>query len=85
MWRIHTLSVCFGCCREQLLQVLSTLPEREQEVLSMRFGLEAGYSLTPEAVGRRLKVTGQRIRQIEAKALQAAAVPVAQHAAKGLS
>ena len=60
----------FRLLQEQLLQVLSTLPEREQEVLSMRFGLEAGYSLTPEAVGRRFKVTGQRIRQIEAKALR---------------
>ena len=61
----------FRLLQEQLLQVLSTLPEREQDVLSMRFGLEAGYSLTPEAVGRRrFKVTGQRIRQIEAKALR---------------
>jgi len=56
--------------QEQLLHVLSTLPEREQEVLRMRFGLEDGYSLTPEAVGRRFKVTGQRIRQIETKALR---------------
>ena len=56
--------------QEQLQQVLSTLPEREQEVLKMRFGLEDGYSLTLEEVGLCFNVTRERIRQIEAKALR---------------
>ncbi len=56
--------------QEQLKQVLSTLPAREQEVLKMRFGLEDGYSLTLEEVGLYFNVTRERIRQIEAKALR---------------
>ena len=56
--------------QEQLRQVLSTLPEREQEVIKMRFGLEDGYSLTLEEVGLYFNVTRERIRQIEAKALK---------------
>jgi RNA polymerase primary sigma factor len=56
--------------QEQLKQVLSTLPPREQEVLKMRFGLEDGYSLTLEEVGLYFNVTRERIRQIEAKALR---------------
>ena len=56
--------------QEQLRQVLSTLPPREQEVLKMRFGLDDGYSLTLEEVGLYFNVTRERIRQIEAKALR---------------
>lgn len=56
--------------QEQLQQVLSTLPPREQEVLKMRFGLDDGYSLTLEEVGLYFNVTRERIRQIEAKALR---------------
>lgn len=56
--------------QEQLRQVLNTLPEREQEVLKMRFGLDDGYSLTLEEVGLYFNVTRERIRQIEAKALR---------------
>lgn len=56
--------------QEQLREVLSTLPSREQEVLKMRFGLEDGYSLTLEEVGLYFNVTRERIRQIEAKALR---------------
>ena len=56
--------------QEQLSNVLSTLPPREQEVLKMRFGLEDGYSLTLEEVGLYFNVTRERIRQIEAKALR---------------
>ena len=55
---------------EQVSTVLATLPEREQEVLKMRFGLEDGYSLTLEEVGLYFDVTRERIRQIEAKALR---------------
>jgi RNA polymerase primary sigma factor len=60
----------FTLLQEQLRDVLSTLPEREQEVLKMRFGLEDGYSLTLEEVGLYFNVTRERIRQIEAKALR---------------
>ncbi len=56
--------------QEQLSKVLNTLPNREQEVLKMRFGLEDGYSLTLEEVGLYFNVTRERIRQIEAKALR---------------
>lgn len=60
----------FKILQEQLSEVLSTLPPREQEVLRMRFGLEDGYSLTLEEVGLYFNVTRERIRQIEAKALR---------------
>lgn len=60
----------FTLLQEQLGDVLATLPEREQEVLRMRFGLEDGYSLTLEEVGLYFNVTRERIRQIEAKALR---------------
>jgi RNA polymerase primary sigma factor len=60
----------FKLLQEQLKEVLSTLPAREQEVLKMRFGLEDGYSLTLEEVGLYFNVTRERIRQIEAKALR---------------
>ena len=60
----------FTLLQEQLRGVLSSLPEREQEVLKMRFGLEDGYSLTLEEVGLYFNVTRERIRQIEAKALR---------------
>ena len=60
----------FKVLQEQLGDVLSTLPAREQEVLKMRFGLDDGYSLTLEEVGLCFNVTRERIRQIEAKALR---------------
>jgi RNA polymerase primary sigma factor len=50
--------------------VLSTLTEREQQVLNLRFGLADGYSRTLEEVGKQFNVTRERIRQIEAKALR---------------
>jgi len=56
--------------QEEVAEVLATLPPREQEVLKMRFGLGDGYSLTLEEVGLLFKVTRERIRQIEAKALR---------------
>jgi RNA polymerase primary sigma factor len=56
--------------KEHIRSVLSTLPQREQDVLTMRFGLEDGYSLTLEEVGLYFNVTRERIRQIEAKALR---------------
>ena len=56
--------------REQLEKVMDTLSEREQKVLSLRFGLEDGKPHTLEEVGREFQVTRERIRQIEAKALR---------------
>ena len=52
------------------IDVLDTLTERERRVLSLRFGLVDGYSRTLEEVGKQFKVTRERIRQIEAKALR---------------
>jgi len=56
--------------REQLEAVLDTLTERERDVLKLRFGLDDGYQRTLEEVGHTFKVTRERIRQIEAKALK---------------
>ena len=60
----------FTLLKEQLEEVLSTLTEREQKVLILRFGLEDGRSRTLEEVGKEFNVTRERIRQIEAKALR---------------
>jgi len=60
----------FTLLKEQLSEVLSTLTEREQKVLILRFGLEDGRSRTLEEVGKEFNVTRERIRQIEAKALR---------------
>ena len=56
--------------KEQLVEVLGTLTEREQKVLKLRFGLEDGRARTLEEVGKKFDVTRERIRQIEAKALR---------------
>ena len=56
--------------KEKIGDVLETLTEREQEVLTLRFGLVDGYPRTLEEVGRKFNVTRERIRQIEAKALR---------------
>ena len=56
--------------KERLQEVLSTLTDRERQVLDFRFGLTDGYSRTLEEVGKQFNVTRERIRQIEAKALR---------------
>ncbi|MDW8348691.1 MAG: RNA polymerase sigma factor RpoD [Verrucomicrobiae bacterium] len=56
--------------KEKIAQVLETLTPREREVIEQRFGLKDGYSRTLEEVGRQFRVTRERIRQIEAKALR---------------
>ena len=56
--------------REQLMEVLDTLTEREKKVLILRYGLDGGRSYTLEEVGEKFHVTRERIRQIEAKALR---------------
>ncbi len=60
----------YSLLKDRLKDVLDTLTEREQEVLTLRFGLADGYSRTLEEVGRKFNVTRERIRQIEAKALR---------------
>lgn len=60
----------FTLLKEQLEEVLGTLSEREQKVLTLRFGLEDGRARTLEEVGKEFNVTRERIRQIEAKALR---------------
>ena len=63
-------AAAFSLLKEQLVEVLSTLTEREQKVLRLRFGLDDGRARTLEEVGREFQVTRERIRQIEAKALR---------------
>ncbi len=63
-------AAAFTLLKEQLDDVLSTLTDREQKVLRLRFGLEDGRARTLEEVGKEFKVTRERIRQIEAKALR---------------
>jgi RNA polymerase primary sigma factor len=60
----------YALLKEKIRDVLDTLTDREQRVLEQRFGLIDGYSRTLEEVGRQFKVTRERIRQIEAKALR---------------
>lgn len=60
----------YSILREQIEEVLSTLTEREQQVLRLRFGLDDGHSRTLEEVGKIFHVTRERIRQIEAKAIR---------------
>jgi len=60
----------FSLLREQLMDVLDTLTPREKKVLELRFGLADGRTRTLEEVGKEFKVTRERIRQIEAKALR---------------
>ncbi|MCI8659349.1 MAG: RNA polymerase sigma factor RpoD [Lachnospiraceae bacterium] len=60
----------FTLLREQLMEALKTLTDREQKVLRLRFGLDDGRPRTLEEVGREFQVTRERIRQIEAKALR---------------
>ncbi|MDR2487475.1 MAG: RNA polymerase sigma factor RpoD [Clostridiales Family XIII bacterium] len=63
-------AAAFSMLKEQLIDVLKTLTEREQKVLILRFGLDDGRARTLEEVGKKFDVTRERIRQIEAKALR---------------
>lgn len=60
----------YALLKEQLIEVLNTLTEREEKVLRLRFGLDDGRARTLEEVGKEFNVTRERIRQIEAKALR---------------
>ncbi len=63
-------AAAFTLLKEQLVEVLGTLTDREQKVLKLRFGLDDGRARTLEEVGKEFNVTRERIRQIEAKALR---------------
>ncbi len=63
-------AAAYSMLREQIAKLLSTLTEREQRVLTLRFGLDDGRTRTLEEVGKEFNVTRERIRQIEAKALR---------------
>ncbi len=63
-------TTAYNLLKEKFLNVLNTLTDRERNVLSLRFGLNDGYSRTLEEVGKAFNVTRERIRQIEAKALR---------------
>ena len=67
---VHADAAAFTLLKEQLVEVLSTLTDREQKVLRLRFGLDDGRARTLEEVGKEFNVTRERIRQIEAKALR---------------
>ncbi len=63
-------AAAFTILKEQLMEVLDTLTDREKKVLRLRFGLDDGRARTLEEVGKEFNVTRERIRQIEAKALR---------------
>ncbi len=60
----------YSLLKDRMGDVLDSLTERERKVLELRFGLGDGYARTLEEVGKQFKVTRERIRQIEAKALR---------------
>ena len=68
--KARTRLTSFNLLRDKLSEVLASLTQREQRVLTLRFGLGDGYSRTLDEIGRQFKVTRERIRQIEAKALR---------------
>jgi RNA polymerase primary sigma factor len=65
-----------GLLRERIEELLKTLTYREREIIRLRYGLADGYSYTLEEVGRIFKVTRERVRQIEAKAVAKLQHPV---------
>jgi RNA polymerase primary sigma factor len=69
--------------KEKIKDVLCTVSERERQVLELRFGLLDGYGRTLEELGRQFKVTRERIRQIEAKALRKMRHPTRAHHLQG--
>lgn len=68
-----------GLLRERIEELLKTLTFREREIIRLRYGLADGYSYTLEEVGRIFKVTRERVRQIEAKAVEKLQNPVRSH------
>jgi RNA polymerase primary sigma factor len=62
--------------RQRIEQVLKTLTYREREIIKLRYGIGDGYTYTLEEVGRIFKVTRERVRQVEAKAIRKLQHPV---------
>jgi RNA polymerase primary sigma factor len=62
--------------KEKIRQVLDTLTYREREIIKLRYGIGDGYTYTLEEVGRRFRVTRERVRQIEAKAIRKLQHPI---------
>ena len=62
--------------RQRIEQLLKTLSYREREILKLRYGIGDGYTYTLEEVGRIFKVTRERVRQVEAKAIRKLQHPV---------
>ncbi|NQT85684.1 RNA polymerase sigma factor RpoD, partial [bacterium] len=62
--------------KEKITQVLDTLTYREREIIKLRYGIGDGYTYTLEEVGRRFRVTRERVRQIEAKAIRKLQHPI---------
>jgi len=62
--------------KDKIEQVLNTLTYREREIIKLRYGLGDGYTYTLEEVGRIFKVTRERVRQIEAKAVRKLQHPI---------
>jgi len=73
----------YSLLKEKLSTVLASLTERERKILEMRFGLVDGYERTLEEIGKQYKVTRERIRQIEAKALRKLRHPTRIHHLQG--
>jgi len=73
----------YSLLKDKLCDVLSTLTERERKIVEMRFGLVDGYERTLEEIGKQYKVTRERIRQIEAKALRKLRHPTRIHHLQG--
>jgi RNA polymerase primary sigma factor len=76
-------ATAYTMLKEQMDDVLSTLTEREKKVLRLRFGIGDGYPRTLEEVGAVFKVTRERVRQIEAKALKKLRHPIRARKLKG--
>jgi len=72
-----------GILREKIERLLHTLTYREREIIRLRYGLGDGYTYTLEEVGRIFKVTRERVRQIEAKAVRKLQHPVRSHQLEG--
>ena len=78
---VHSANNCI--LRQQIDGLLKTLTWREREIIRLRYGLQDGYSYTLEEVGRIFKVTCERVRQIEAKAVKKLQHPVRSHHLEG--
>ncbi|RKY22356.1 MAG: RNA polymerase subunit sigma-70, partial [Planctomycetota bacterium] len=70
------ITVSVDMLKEKIEDVLATLSYREREIIKLRYGLSDGYAYTLEEVGRKFKVTRERVRQIEAKALRKLQHPI---------